>query len=298
MPPATADIAHARPLSSAHNVSGPRILVFDSGLGGLTVYSEIARRRPAASYLYAADDAVFPYGALTEAALVARVLAVMEQLIDLHQPNLVVVACHTASTLVLPPLRARWPDIPFVGTVPAIKPAAAVSKSRVISVLATPGTVAREYTHELVRSFAADCHVTLVGAPGLAGLAEAAIRGAPVSEAALAAEIAPAFVEADGSRTDTIVLACTHYPLLGNELRRLAPWPVTFIDPAPAIARRVEALLDDPQRKWVPDLHTPERVAAALFTSAADPGDALRRFLHGRGIGTILARPEFGYPPP
>ena len=117
----------------------PKILVFDSGLGGLTVFAEIARLRPRAHYLYAADDAVFPYGALSEADLVDRVLALMERLIGLHRPDVVVVACHTASTLVLPPLRARWPELPFVGTVPAIKPAAAASQSRMISVLATPG---------------------------------------------------------------------------------------------------------------------------------------------------------------
>ncbi len=265
----------------------PKILVFDSGLGGLTVFAEIARLRPRAHYLYAADDAVFPYGALSEADLVDRVLALMERLIGLHQPDVVVVACHTASTLVLPPLRARWPELPFVGTVPAIKPAAAASQSRMISVLATPGTVAREYTQGLIRSFAAECQVTLVGAPKLAALAEAFMRGEAVLDEAILAEIAPAFVAEAGRRTDTIVLACTHYPLLGPTLDRLAPWPVTFIDPAPAIARRVETILagldlgagagGDVAGADVPP-------AAALFTSAAEPGAALRRFLLRQGL--------------
>ena len=101
----------------------PTILVFDSGLGGLTVFSEVLKIRPDARYVYAADDAGFPYGRLAETVLAERVVAVMERLIELHDPDIAVVACNTASTLVLPYLRARF-SIPFVGTVPAIKPAA------------------------------------------------------------------------------------------------------------------------------------------------------------------------------
>src|SRR3712207_2885307 len=119
----------------------PTILVFDSGVGGLTVFSELAKARPDARFVYAADDAAFPYGRLTEDELVARVVAVMDRLIARHAPDLVLIACHTASTLVLPLLRQHFP-IPFVGTVPAVKPAAALSRSRRIAVLATPGTVA------------------------------------------------------------------------------------------------------------------------------------------------------------
>ena len=261
----------------------PNILVFDSGLGGLTVFAEVAKLWPAADLLYAADDAVFPYGRLSEAALVDRVLALMGILIRQHRPDIVVVACHTASTLVLPPLRARWPEIPFVGTVPAIKPAVAASTSRMISVLATPGTVAREYTRELIRSFAGDCGVTLVGARALAGLAEAALRGEACPDSAVAAEIAPAFVAREGRRTDTVVLACTHYPLLQPALDRLAPWPVTWVDPAPAIARRVDSLLADRRDETM----TPGRLATALFTSSAAPSAALLLALRARGFGEV-----------
>src|ERR1700712_796389 len=169
----------------------PTILVFDSGLGGLTVFAEVLRMRPDANLVYAADDAGFPYGAWSEAALVERVNTVMDQLITRFRPDVVVVACNTASTLVLPHLRARFPTMPFVGTVPAIKPAAALSRSKMISVLATPGTVARDYTRALVETYAADCEVTLVGSKSLAGLAEAWMKGEPVSDAMLAAEIAP-----------------------------------------------------------------------------------------------------------
>ena len=160
------------------------------------------RQRPDAHCLYVADDAGFPYGRLSEPDLIARVDAVMERLITDIAPDAVVIACSTASTLVLPHLRAAYPQLPFIGTVPAIKPAAAQSASKLISVLATPGTVARDYTHDLVRTYAAHCDVTLVGSTKLAGLAEAFMKGEPIDAAALAAEIAPSFVEKGGVRTD------------------------------------------------------------------------------------------------
>lgn len=225
-------------------MSGPVVLVFDSGLGGLTVYREIVRAAPAARFVYVADDAVFPYGALTPEALVARVNDVMDAAIARWRPDIVVIACHTASTLVLPHLRARH-AIPFVGTVPAIKPAVSVSRSRMISVLATPGTVARDYTRDLVRNWAGDCAVALVGSRRLATLAEQAMAGEPLADSDIGAELEPCFnVSADGARrTDAVVLACTHYPLLLERFRALAPWPVEWIDPAPAIARRTVDLL-------------------------------------------------------
>ena len=257
-----------------------RILVFDSGLGGLTVYPEVERIASGAAFCYAADDAVFPYGGLGEQALVARVLAVMSALVDDHSPDLVVIACHTASTLVLPPLRARWPEIAFVGTVPAIKPAAAASKSRRFSVLATPGTVAREYTRDLVTAYAGDCDVTLVGATHLAALAEAVMRGDAVDDCAVMREVTPAFVDDGDRRTDVIVMACTHYPLLLPRLTALAPWPVTWIDPAPAIARRVEQVLEAGgiQRQ------SRSGLAPAVFTSNNPPRPALEAFLARCGL--------------
>lgn len=215
-----------------------RLLVFDSGVGGLSVAGEIRRALPKAEMIYVADDAGFPYGGLDDAALIDRVVGVLAELIEQYLPDAVVIACNTASTLVLPPLRARF-TIPFVGTVPAIKPAAARTRSGLISVLATPGTMRRDYTRELVDSFAGDCHVQLVGCPTLASLAETHMRGEALDMAAVRAEVLPAFVELDGKRTDVIALACTHYPFLAAELEQIAPWPVTWIDPAPAIARRV-----------------------------------------------------------
>jgi glutamate racemase len=254
--------------------SAPTILVFDSGLGGLTVHREVAAARPDARLIYAADDAAFPYGRLKESDLIARVIAVIAELIATHHPDLVVVACNTASTLVLPELRSRF-SLPFIGTVPAIKPACAASVSKRVSVLGTEATVSREYTHELIRQFANGADVTLVGSARLATYAESELRGEPVADQAISSEIAPCFIDAEGRRTDTIVLACTHYPLLLDRFRRLAPWPVTFIDPAPAIARRVVDLLgpatgakpSEPARMvFTSGQAAPPKLAAALAT--------------------------------
>jgi glutamate racemase len=264
----------------------PTILVFDSGLGGLTVFSEVLKARPDARFVYAADDAGFPYGRLGEDALVARVVAVMDRLIALHAPSLVVIACNTASTLVLPHLRKRF-AIPFVGTVPAIKPAAAISRSRRITVLATPATVARDYTRDLVETYAAGCRVNLVGSRRLAAFAEAEMVGAPVADHEIAAEMLPCFVEDTGGRTDVVTLACTHYPLLLSRLSALAPWPVTWIDPAPAIARRVLQLLGAP----VPGHEGGDDETLAVFTSGSGVTARLDRALRERGLPLVTVEP-------
>ena len=258
---------------------GAKILIFDSGLGGLTVLAGIARRRPDVELIYAADDAFFPYGALSEAALIARVGSVMASLIERHAPDLAVIACNTAATLVLPPLRAAFPKLPFVGTVPAIKPAAEASRTRLVSVLATPGTVARDYTRALVRDFAGDCEVTLVGSARLAGLAERFLRGEAIDDAEVAREIAPGFVRRGDRRTDQVVLACTHFPLLMEHFVRLAPWPVDFVDPAAAIARRVDALLG---RRGAP--RGPQVLWPAIFTSGRPPSVELQKALRRHGL--------------
>lgn len=247
------------------------ILVFDSGLGGTTVLREIVGLRPGARYIYVADDAFFPYGQHTEDEIIARVVPLIGDLIATHAPDLVVVACNTASTLVMTHLRETY-STPFVGTVPAIKPACASSKTKRVSVLGTRGTVRREYTKALIRDFAQGCDVTLVGAENLASLAEAALKGDPISDEAIAAEIAPCFVNGD-ARTDTVVLACTHYPLLIERLTALAPWPVDWIDPAPAIARRVSDLLGQANGA------ASALPAQIVFTSGQGPSPVLAKAL-------------------
>jgi len=277
----------------SQNLQPPKVLVFDSGLGGLTVLAQVMRLRPDAHCLYVADDAGFPYGRLSPEALIARVNEVMKNLVARYVPDAVVIACNTASTLVLPHLRTAYPRVPFVGTVPAIKPAAALSQSKMISVLATPGTVSRDYTRDLVRDYAAHCEVTLVGSDRLADLAEVFMKGEPVTDAIIAAEIAPCFVADGNARTDCIVLACTHYPLLIEKFARLAPWPVEWIDPAEAIARRVDHVLGA-------ELGRPYQAGgklanaathAALFTSATPPSAALKTALERRGLAKIIAEP-------
>src|SRR5262245_53729593 len=172
----------------------PTILVFDSGLGGLTVLREVTAARPDARFVFVADDAFFPYGSHGEAELVGRVVALVGKLIEQHQPDLIVIACNTASTLVLPQLRAHF-SVPFVGTVPAIKPACSASVTRRVSVLGTEATVSREYTRALIRDFANGSDVTLVGSAKLAAFAEAELHGAPAEDAAIVGEIAPCFVD-------------------------------------------------------------------------------------------------------
>jgi glutamate racemase len=253
------------------------VLIFDSGLGGLTVFREVAKARPDACYVYLADDAGFPYGNQPEAALIARVTDVIGKAIAQHAPDLVVVACNTASTLALSQLRARF-SVPFVGTVPAIKPACAQSQSKRVAVLGTQATINREYTRALIREFAAGCDVVLVGSPRLAGFAEAELAGAPVTDAAIKTEIAACFVDSEQRRTDTVVLACTHYPLLLDRFRANAPWPVDWLDPAPAIARRVADLM---RQRLPASSPTPPRI---VFTSGRAPSPALAAALSKYGF--------------
>ncbi len=259
------------PRVSGRGGARPRILVFDSGLGGLTVFREVRRARPDADYVYAADDVFFPYSDHDEEALTARILAVMGELIETHSPDLVIIACNTASTIVLPSLRAKF-EMPFVGTVPAIKPACALSHTKLVSVLGTDATVTREYTQGLIRDFAQDCSLTLVGSDRLATMAEATLNGEAIDEELLASEVSECFQEQNGARTDVVVLACTHYPLLLDDLMRLAPWPVEWVDPAEAIARRVADLLG-------PSEGAERGTTRFVYTSGRAPSPALEHAL-------------------
>ena len=266
-----------RPAAETPEVDTRPVLIFDSGIGGLTVLRELRVLAPGRRFVYVADDAAFPYGAWDEAALSDRIVELFGKLIAEHDPAVSVIACNTASTIVLGPLRAAFPDRIFVGTVPAIKPAAERTRSGVVAVLATPGTVKRQYTRELIRDWAQKCHVRLVGSDRLAGLAEAYMRDGFVDEEAVRAEIAPCFVEIEGRRTDIVVLACTHYPFLVNRMRKMAPWPVDWIDPAEAIARRALTFLagDRDEAPQQPDL--------AVFTSGSPPKPTVR-LLRGFGL--------------
>ncbi len=260
----------------------PRILLFDSGMGGLTVASAVAKQLPEAHLIYSADNAGFPYGAWEEGKLTERIVAVMGALLEKAKPDLVVVACNTASTIAMTALRATY-ALPFVGTVPAIKPAAAQTKSGIIGVLATPGTVNREYTHSLIHTYAFHCKVFLHGAPRLAEIAEQKLRGHAVDLTELTDEIAPVFRKRDGARTDVVVLGCTHYPLLTEEISKVAPWPVTYIDPAPAIARRVADVAE-------------ETVLKGADQSVPPPGTVILTSARGQASETLAAYAAMGFP--
>ncbi len=252
------------------------ILVFDSGIGGLTVLREARVMMPERHFTYVADDAGFPYGGWEEEALKKRIVSLFDKLLAQHDPEVCIIACNTAFTLVGADLRAAFPQMRFVGTVPAIKPAAERTRSGLVSVLATPGTVRRAYTRDLIQSFASQCHVRLVGSENLARMAEAYIRGEILSDEAVLSEIAQCFIEQHGRKTDIVVLACTHYPFMANLFRRLAPWPVDWLDPAEAIARQA--------RRLVPAL---EAIApgedVAVFTSG-NPDFSTRRLMQGFGL--------------
>ena len=244
-------------------IRSPRILLFDSGMGGLTVAQAVREALPLAHLIYAADTAAFPYGAWEEVRLIERILNVVGRFISTANPDLVVIACNTASTLALTQLRELY-SVPFVGTVPAIKPAAAQTKSGIIGVLATPGTANREYTQALIHTYAYHCKVFLHGAARLAEMAEAKLKGGGISLEDLRDEIQPVFRSRAGRRTDTVVLGCTHYPLLLDDIRKAAPWPVEYIDPAPAIARRVVDVLKGLKLSELPP---GPKSGTALFTA-------------------------------
>jgi len=255
------------------------VLLFDSGVGGLTVLREARVLMPDRRFVYVADDAAFPYGDWEEGALRARIVKLVGELIARHDPELFVIPCNTASTLVLADVRAAYPGTPFVGTVPAIKPAAERTRSGLVSVLATPGTVKRQYTRDLITQWAAKCHVRLVGSQNLARLAEIYLRDGFVDEEMVRREIAPCFIEQDGRRTDIVVLACTHYPFLVNRMRKTAPWPVDWLDPAEAIARRALSLVGGRGKGGALDGGDD----IAVFTSGA-PDSATCRLMQGFGL--------------
>lgn len=267
--------------NTAHDT--PRLLVFDSGVGGLSVMREITRENPFVDIVYASDNAAFPYGTKAPEVLLPRIGAVMQVLIARYQPQLVVIACNTASTLALSYLRERF-SVPFVGVVPAIKPAAAQSHTKVIGLLATPATIRRDYTQELIKLHAADCEIIKVGSSWLVQLAEQKLRGEPVDSEALTAILTPFIIASD---CDQLVLACTHFPLLREEIQALLPC-ITLVDSGAAIARRVHCLLNERAPVHEPAAMTPRAVAhRAAFTRAADNLGALSATLADYGLAHL-----------
>ena len=222
------------------------IVIFDSGVGGLSIYLEVKKRLPGLEVVYCSDNEGFPYGSKPEAEVVDRTVHCLSRLAEQYHPSLAIIACNTASTISLPRARQTL-KIPVVGVVPAIKPAGECSANRCIGLLATPGTVEREYTRQLIRDFARDCEVIRVGSSRLVQLAENYLRGERVEPGELKEIIAPFF--AGDLWPDSIVLGCTHFPLLKGELQAVSPTPIQWIDSGEAIARRVDSLLEQKTEK-------------------------------------------------
>jgi glutamate racemase len=239
------------------------LLIFDSGVGGLSVLRPIRALLPTAPIVYVADNAGYPYGTKTEAEIAARVPALLGRLSERLDPQLIVIACNTASTIALDAVRSAL-DIPIVGTVPAIKPAAAASRSRVIGVLGTSATVRQPYVDRLSQEFASDCIVIRHGSAELVDIAEAKLRGESTPKSRYAEILQGLLAQPDGDRIDTIVLACTHFPLVQEELAAAAPRPITFVDGKEGIARRTAWLTRDVE--W-PTTQSAGRAMFTLWTS-------------------------------
>jgi glutamate racemase len=259
--------------------SSSPLLFFDSGVGGLSVLEPTRALLPNAPIVYAADSAGFPYGKRSEAEIASRVPALLGRLVERFRPRLAVIACNTASTIALDHVRSAL-DLPVVGTVPAIKPAAEMSKTRVIGVLGTEATVRQPYVDDLAARFAADCTLVRHGSPELVELAEAKLAGEEVGLEAVRAAAQPLFDSPGGDRIDTVVLACTHFPLLEEELRAAFP-QVEYVDGGRGIARRIASLTNE--QPWPSS--APEGILLFTGPPAHRP---LESVLARLGIGQIL----------
>ncbi|MCW5718452.1 MAG: glutamate racemase [Bauldia sp.] len=242
------------------------LLFFDSGIGGLSVLTEVQRRLPTAPIVYLCDRAFFPYGDRTELEIAARVPALLGRAVERFRPRLVVIACNTASTIALSVVRAAL-QLPIVGTVPAIKPAAEASKTGVIGLLGTQATVRQHYVDKLAADHAAGMLLLRHGDPALAPAVEAKLRGETVDPAIWSHAMHGLLDQAGGDRMDVVVLGCTHFPIVQAELGAVAPG-VAFVDGAAGIARRIERLTAGQQ--W------PDTQPGGIFVSTADRADNAR----------------------
>ncbi|MBF9151401.1 glutamate racemase [Novosphingobium jiangmenense] len=255
------------------------LLLFDSGVGGLSVLAKVRKALPQAPVIYVADNAGLPYGDKTEAQIAARVSGLLGRLTERLRPRLVCIACNTASTIALAAVREVL-EVPIVGTVPAIKPAAAMTRTGVIGLLGTKATIRQAYVDRLEAEFAHDKLLLRHGAPELVAAAEAKLRGESVDEAIYAQAAQALRDQPGGDRIDTVVLACTHFPLVQEELDRAFGRGVRFIDGSDGIARRIAYLTEGQQwQRDKPDL--------ALFTRGGDDVDSLRPALAAQGLERV-----------
>lgn len=269
---------NAPPPHAAPRRAPPLLLIFDSGVGGLSLLPALQAALPDADLVFASDNAAYPYGTRDADSVVARTVEVVGALVTHLQPSLAIIACNTASTVALPALRSSL-GCPVVGVVPAIKPAAAATRTGRIGLLATPATVARPYTAELVAMHAAHCEVITVGSSRLVDLAEQCLRGRPVPPAAIHAALTPLREHPAAAEIDAVVLGCTHFPLIRDELIAAFPGPRLWLDSAEAIARRAGALIGTRPRTG-----SASGTRTAIFTQAGADVTALESALSVRGF--------------
>ena len=260
-----------------------RVGVFDSGFGSLSIVQAIRETLPSLDLLVGMDRKNFPYGTKTEEEVTRFLVEMIEEVLPKYPLDLMVIACNTASTVALPDIRKRYP-IPIVGVVPAIKPAASITKTKRIGLLATPGTIQRAYTKELIEKFAQDCKVISIGSSRLVDMAEKKIWGVAPDLELIRQELQPFFSEEKSQKypnqqIDTVILGSTHFPLLLPELEKALDHPVSWINPAIAIARRVKSLL--------PDTFSGSGKTLIYFTLTPDPKDIPKAFFEKHKMEVI-----------
>ncbi|CAM3842302.1 glutamate racemase [Xenorhabdus thuongxuanensis] len=265
--------------SDLNKTARPTILVFDSGVGGLSVYQEIRQLLPDLHYIYAFDNEAFPYGEKTAEVIVERVVQIVDAIQKKHPLAVVVIACNTASTVSLPALRERF-SFPVVGVVPAIKPAAKLTCNRVVGLLATRATVNRDYTKELIERFATDCQMYAIGSAELVELAERKLHGKNVPLKELEKILKPWLRMKEPP--DTVILGCTHFPLIAKEIAQVLPDGTRLIDSGAAIARRAAWLIKNRD-----DLFLTTADNLAYCTKIDSANEDLRPILRELGFLTL-----------
>ncbi len=266
----------------------PTVLVFDSGVGGLSVYHEVRQMLPDLHYIYAFDNVAFPYGEKSEEFIVERVVEIVSAVAARHPLSIIVIACNTASTVSLPALRAKF-ACPVVGVVPAIKPAAKLTRNGVVGLLATRATVQRPYTHDLIARFATDCKILMLGSAELVEIAEAKLHGAAVSLPVLKKILQPWLRMQEPP--DTVVLGCTHFPLLSEELAQVLPDGTRLIDSGSAIARRAHWLIETTHKNIPAKKEGVEIESLAYCMAATAETEILLPVLQAYGFKSIQELP-------
>ena len=258
------------------------LLFFDTGVGGLSVLQESKKLLPDAPFVYAADYAGLPYGMKSEAELAARVPAILGRLVERYHPELVTIACNTASTIALEHVRSAL-DLPVVGTVPAIKPASEITKSGVIGLLGTKATIRQPYVDRLASEFAADKQIVRFGAPDLVYAAEAKLKGEKPDQEVILKAMKGLLDQDGGDLIDTVILACTHFPLVQEELQAAIGRHIQFVDGAKGIARRIDFLTT--ARDWSASSGQNIFVTTGMLSEA----EPFRKALEGYGVSKFEA---------